>query len=117
MCWCHVIWFAFLVPLVAMALLRNPRPELGVGWLHNCTVWHVAVAELHIVFKHVLEVVAPLRVTKSSIILLKRCFKDSTLTSKSVDTWLFLVLALAISSLVSPLLGFLFVALTHAGES
>ena len=28
---CHGTWLTFLIPLVVVALLRNPVPELGVG--------------------------------------------------------------------------------------
>jgi hypothetical protein len=72
----------------------NPSAKPGVGRVLS---WHKAVAELHLVFTQLSEAVAPFRVTNSFIIIsFKSCCKGTTCTSKSVETWLVLVLALAI---------------------
>ena len=62
-------------------------------------LWHEAVTELHLVFIQLSKLVAPFRLIEPSIIIFKICcFKGSI--SKSVETWLVLVLVLAISSFV-----------------
>ena len=88
--------------LVLSALSRNPPPELEVV---SVLSWHKTVAELYLEFAQLSEVVAPLRVMSSLII--------SSFKIRCIETWLVLVLALAISSLMRPLLDLLFFALAH----
>ena len=90
-----------MVP-VSKALPRNPLPKAEVG---RIPIWHKAVAELHLEFAQLSEVVAPARLSISFII--------SSFKSRCIETWFVLVLALAISSLMRPLFGLLFVALDH----
>ena len=92
---CHGAWLSFFIELVECALSRNPLPELGIGKIPE---WHAAVTELDLVFTQFLEVVAPLRVSNSSII--------SSFKSRCIETWLVLVLALAISNALSFWLAF-----------
>ena len=73
--------------------------------------WHQAVAELNLVFAQSSEVIAPLGLMNPSIVIFKSCLKATT--SKSVETWLVLVLALAINSLMRPPFGLPFVTLAH----
>ena len=69
------------------------------------------MAELYLVFTQFLELVELLRVMKSRTSKFNSRGKGTT--SKSVATWLVLVLALAIRSLVRPLFGLLFAILAH----
>jgi hypothetical protein len=80
----------FLIELVGYALIRNPLPKLGIGRISE---WYEAVIELYLVFTQLMEVVTPLRVSNSSII--------SSFKSRCIETWLVLVLALAISNALS----------------
>ena len=98
--------------LVVLALSHNPITTLGVG---RVLFRHEAVAELHLVFTELSEVVAPLRVTTKCCIISFRSLGYGSI-SKIVETWLVLVLALAISSLMRPIFGFLVVALAHGGR-
>ena len=63
-------------------------------------LWHDGVTELFLEFAQLSEVVAPLRVM-------------SYFKSRCIETWLVLVLALAIGGLMRPLLGLIFVTLAH----
>ena len=94
------------------ALSSNPIAEVGVGGMLAC--WHEAVAKLHLELAQLLELVAPFRVLKIIII--------SSFKLCCIETWLFLVFALAISSLVlafarsslpRPLLCLLWISLAH----
>ena len=84
----------------------NPPSKLGVGRIPLCDE---AVAELHLEFTQLSEEVASLRVTQSSTII-------NSFKSHCIETWLVLVLDLAISSLslVRPLFGLVCVTLSHS---
>ena len=82
-----------------IALSGNPLPELGVDG--SVVVWHNAVTELYLEFAQFSEVVTPLRVSTSvNINTFNNSFK-----SRCIETWLVLVLVLAVSSLMRPLFG------------
>ena len=102
----HTSWFYFLVlPVsVIIALKRNPWSELGVG---RIIFRHKTVTELFFVFTQLSEELTPFRVTQSSIIV-------GSLKNRCIETWLVLVLALSVSSLMRPLFGLLFFALAHS---
>ena len=78
--------------------------------------WHEVVGELGLVFTQLSEIVRPLRVS-SSLIISNFEFCCKWTTSKIGETWLVLVLAIiAISSLIRPLFGLLFVTLVAHGK-
>ena len=110
---CYVTWLSLLVHPVLIALMRNPCPEFEVG---SVLMWHETVAELHLVFTQLSELVAPFRV---SMFLIFAFFK-----SHCIETWLVIVLALAIrslmlalairtGSLMHTLFGLIFITLAH----
>jgi hypothetical protein len=84
--------------------MTNPFAKLGVGTI---LFRHKTVTELCLVFTQLSELVAPLRVTQSSIII-------SSFKSRWIETWLVLVLALFISSLIRSPFGLLIVTLAHS---
>ena len=53
---CHETWLSFVIRLGVVALMRNPLPELGIGCI---TVWHEAVAEVHLEFAQLFKLFVP----------------------------------------------------------
>ena len=79
-------WLSFLLQPVVVALPHSPLPELGVD---RVPIRHAAVTELYLVFTQLSELVVPLRVTQSSIII-------NSFKSRCIEAYWLIVLVFAL---------------------